>query len=263
MPQPLPNAGFQPAWPDGARLDARPASAHHGRSGIEGANRGAKKRNAGNIRASSLTVFQPPPMLKRWLIVLVVAALGVPASAATDDTRFSQSLSTAERTEVGLEKLSSDNLGVLDALVRRDTVAQGSTRAAPGTAATFSQRLSPDERRNAGFNLLSAEQLTRLDALVSRQQSAHLARTLLSPPVYISRGRIEEPTEKKKAREIHGTYSLSYGWGSGGYSEKSGSMVMTMEDPEKHFSISIGYSETHIKGPNSDRYIEQGPPLRP
>jgi hypothetical protein len=202
-------------------------------------------------------------MLKRWLIVLLVAALGAAARAATDDTRFSQSLSAAERAEVGLEKLSSDNLGVLDALVRRDTGAQGSTRAAAGTAATFSQRLSPDERRNAGFSLLTADQLARFDALVSRHESAHLARTLLSPPVYISRGRIEEPTEKKKEREIHGSYSLSYGWGSGGYSEKTGSMVMTMQDPENHFAISIGYSESHIKGPNGDRYIEQGPPLRP
>ena len=36
--------------------------------------------------------------------------------------------------------------------------------------------------------------------------------------------------------------------GSGGYSEKSGSMVLTMEDPEKRYSITVAYSETHIKG---------------
>ena len=37
-------------------------------------------------------------------------------------------------------------------------------------------------------------------------------------------------------------------WGSGGYSEKSGSMVLNLEDPVKGYSISIGYSETHTKG---------------
>ena len=56
------------------------------------------------------------------------------------------------------------------------------------------------------------------------------------------------PTEAKKEREIHGSFSLSYGFGSGGYSEKTGSMVLTLDDPARRYSISIGYSESHIKG---------------
>jgi hypothetical protein len=56
------------------------------------------------------------------------------------------------------------------------------------------------------------------------------------------------PTEAKKEREIHGSFSLSYGFGSGGYSEKTGSMVLTMDDPARRYSISVGYSESHIKG---------------
>ena len=31
-------------------------------------------------------------------------------------------------------------------------------------------------------------------------------------------------TEKKPERRVHGTFSLSYGFGKGGYSEKTGSM---------------------------------------
>ena len=69
-----------------------------------------------------------------------------------------------------------------------------------------------------------------------------------------------KPTEAKKEREIHGSFSLSYGFGSGGYSEKTGSMVLTMDDPERRFSITIGYTESHVKGgsvyhdPYYDRY---------
>jgi hypothetical protein len=36
--------------------------------------------------------------------------------------------------------------------------------------------------------------------------------------------------------------------GSGGYSEKTGSMVLTMDDPARRYSITIGYSESHVKG---------------
>jgi hypothetical protein len=64
----------------------------------------------------------------------------------------------------------------------------------------------------------------------------------------VTRGTRIIPTERKKEREIHGSFSLSYGVGSGGYSEKSGSMVLTMEDPAKGYSVSVGYTETHTKG---------------
>jgi hypothetical protein len=66
------------------------------------------------------------------------------------------------------------------------------------------------------------------------------------------------------------------GWGSGGYSEKTGAMTMTLEDPDKGYSITIGYSESRIKGgpmiyrdPYYDPYydVRRGPlvddPLRP
>jgi hypothetical protein len=56
------------------------------------------------------------------------------------------------------------------------------------------------------------------------------------------------PTERKKEREIHGAFSLSYGFGSGGYSEKTGSMVLNLEDPDRGYSITVGYSESHVKG---------------
>jgi len=95
---------------------------------------------------------------------------------------------------------------------------------------------------------LTAAELARLDAAIDRHQNARLARALLAPPVFLARRNPIVPTERKKDRGIHGSFSLSYGVGSGGYSEKSGSMVLTLEDPAKGFSLSVGYSETHTKG---------------
>lgn len=183
--------------------------------------------------------------LVRWL-ALWMLAVGA-AQSAPADVRFSQSLNADDRSASGLVRLSSDEVAVIDALVRRDTGLRAGT-IPPETPAVFSQRLTIDERRAAGLAKLSAEEAPQLDAFVERFQSAKLARTLLAPPTYLARSSRVSPTEAKKEREIHGSFSLSYGWGSGGYSEKTGSMMLTMDDPERRFSISIGYTESHIKG---------------
>jgi len=170
--------------------------------------------------------------------------------AAAEELRFSVTLGAADRTASGLAKLSSDQVAVIDALVRRDTAARGGTQAPTGEKASvpFSLRISAEERKTAGLPALAAAELTQLDAFVERHQAARLARSLLAPPSYVARSSRVTPTEKKKEREIHGSFSLSYGMGSGGYSEKSGAMVLTMEDPARGLAISFGYSESHVKG---------------
>jgi hypothetical protein len=190
--------------------------------------------------------------MKFWARLCLWLGL-VAAVQAADGDRFSQWLTAAEQKEAGLEKLSSDQVAVLDALIRRDltTRVAGQTEDSP---AEFSKRLTADELRNTGIPTLTAAEQTYVDSFVARYASARLARTLLAPPVYIAKGRLVEPSEKKKGREIHGTFSLSMGWGSGGYSEQTGSMMLRMDDPEHKFSISVGYSESHIKGPDGGLY---------
>ena len=193
----------------------------------------------------------------RWIAFGLLLLGAVRANQA--DVRFSQTLKAEDRSAGGFARLSSDEVAVIDALVRRDTV--GRVRSATTETPTlFSQRLTADERRPAGLAKLTDAELSKLDALVDRFQSAKLARTLLAPPTYIARGSRVVPSEAKKEREIHGSFSLSYGWGSGGYSEKTGSMVLTLDDPARRFSITIGYTESHVKGgsiyrdPYYDRY---------
>ncbi len=195
-------------------------------------------------------MLQPASMKFGSAWVLVVTLLLTLTRAAAEELRFSATLGVAERTASGLAKLTSDQVAVIDALVRRDTSTQVSKAAPAGEKAptTFSQRISGEERKTAGLVTLPAGEVAQLDALIERHQTARLARSLLAPPSYISRTSRMTPTERKKEREIHGSFSLSYGVGSGGYSEKSGSMVMTMDDPARGYSISFGYTESHIKG---------------
>ena len=186
----------------------------------------------------------------RWLVAcgLVMAA----AIAAENDTRFSMTLTAPEQTESGVARLTSDQVAVLDALVRRDTATRGSTpapkKAEDAAPSAFSKRLSADEQRNTGFTTLTATEAAKLDELIDRHQTAKLARSFLAPPEYLTPNRRVAVTEKKDERRVHGSFSLSYGFGKGGYSEKTGSMVVNVDDPDRGLSLSIGYSESHIKG---------------
>lgn len=190
-------------------------------------------------------------MKPAWIIFLAASlALAALARGSTGDTRFSQSLNAADKTEIGLTKLNSDQVAVIDALVRRDTTSRGGSTvpATDEAKGRFSQRLTADERRVAGLPLLAENEVSRLDAAVGRFQTAKLARTLLSPPTYLSRHAGLKPEKAKEEKKLHGSFSLSYGWGKGGYSEKTGAMVVTLDDPQRGYSVSIGYAETHVKG---------------
>ena len=209
------------------------------------------------------------PSLLALSLSVRFAALLVFASAATaspaDDLRFSVAIEASERAACGLPRLTSDQVAVLDALVRRDTLSRGCTSQSreaaddgAKSAETFSQRLTAGERQTVGLAVLTTAELAQLDATVEHHQNARIARTLLAPPSYVARRDRITPTERKKEREIHGSFSLSYGVGSGGYSEKSGSMVLSLEDPARGYAISVCYTETHTKG-GTPYYLSRDP----
>lgn len=201
-----------------------------------------------------------------WLLSTLLAVSV--AARETSQARFSQTLSAAELVEAGVNRLSSDQVAVLDALVRRDLAAQlNPRRGDPVPAARFSQRLTDDERRNAGLALLTEAELKQLDTFANRNASAVLAHTLLAPPVFLSPGVRLRPDGEKTGPEVHGTMSFMYSWSKGGYSEKTGAMQVRFADPVRGYSLDVGYSETHAKGPFPYYYRDgaglPAPPLAP
>jgi len=207
------------------------------------------RRNPLASRQVSLIVLPVSAPMKMLLVVLACCLVGTSAApGAENSTRFSQTLSTSERAEIGLDRFTSDEIAVLDALVRRD-ISGRLKSSAENTPAAFSQRLTADERCIAGLARLEPAAIARLDSLVARHANAVLAPELLAPPRLVSRSRTGiSPREEKPANPIHGTFSLTFGVGSGGYSERSGSMLLRFDDPAGRYSISVGYTESHIKG---------------
>lgn len=201
-------------------------------------------------------------MFRVWsLLVFIVLGLTGPVQAAGDDIRFSQSLGPAERVATGIDRLNSDQLAILDALVRREVASRldVDTEAAKSPGG-FTARLTAGERTNTGLATLTPEQLARLDAAIGKHSAGDLARTLLAPPVFVSHRSAARPTrDPQKGLDVHGSVSLSYGWGKG-YNVKSGSMVVNMSDPAQRYSVTLGYGESHVSGDGDTPLVL--PPLR-
>jgi hypothetical protein len=202
-------------------------------------------------------------MAKAWLFLIGACCALATISRAAGTDRFSQALDAEERRVIGIDRLTSDQVAILDALVRRDLAGRSLSEPATNPPTVFSQRLSADERRNAGVAGMTDDGRRRLDAAVARYQSSGMSQSLMTPPVFLPRNTVSvRPREKKgkPEREVHGSFTLAYGWGDG-YSTRSGSMVVNMTDPEKKYSITIGYGETHVKGnPGPGILLDRGSP---
>lgn len=198
-------------------------------------------------------------MTIRRLLALACFTFVVCTSARAEvESRFTKSLAPAESAQLGLDHLSSDQLAVLDALVRKDATAARMVRATKPRAARFSARISADERRNAGLTVLGPEQLNELDARVEQfvapppaDGGSYRVSSASGSTIYTARSLRREP-------EIHGSVTLVYGVGSHGYSERGGAMTLSYEDPENRFAIAVGYAEMHTKGDYVGRYCRDG-----
>jgi hypothetical protein len=187
--------------------------------------------------------------------VLCFFAFFTSAGLAAGESRFSRTLTQVQIEQVGLEKLSSDQLAVLDALIRRDTDTRASGRGSKLLSLRFSQRLSPDELKNSGLAALPDGQRVSLDAMIEQYARPALA---ISSGSSMPSGSVLVAKNFERPLEIHGSFSLMYGQGSGGYSEYGGAMTLTYEDPLRGFAIAVGYSELHSSGGNGYRLYRPG-----
>lgn len=174
---------------------------------------------------------------------LVTAVRG----ADPKEERFSATLSATQRAETGLAQLTENNIAIIDALVRQDE-AMLKRRGSLGSFGRFSQRRSEHEIEIAGLNQLTPAQLARLDGLTAMRISPpppmfNVEAMPRSPAPGIS----PQPIPKPYALEVHGSTTLAYGWSKAG-TVRGGEMLLNLQDPSHHFSLTIGYSEYRGKG---------------
>ncbi|HVU25417.1 MAG TPA: hypothetical protein VHE13_14920 [Opitutus sp.] len=182
---------------------------------------------------------------RSWLFVLVLAAFGPVCVRAGDELRFTKSLTADQFTDLGLGRLSSDQIASLDALVRRD-LARADIVTKDPRPDRFSQRLAATERDSAGLDLLTASEVTALDARV--QSLMPPPRQAYSVADYADAGGALPSVSLRRRPEVHGEVSLVVGAGSHGYSMYGGGILLEVDDPEHNLALAIAYSELHEKG---------------
>lgn len=188
---------------------------------------------------------------------------------AGETLRFSQSLTVEQRSSAGIDRLNSDQVAALDALVRLDarksaaaakkaSVATTAT-ATPSTAetvasteqppASFTQSLSTDQRRAAGLDTLTADQQGAVDTLVA-QRVATVA-TAYEPGATAP---VEAVEFFPNRYEVHGEVGFSLGVGSGGYSSREAWMTTSLLDTKTGTEFSVGVSSGREKWKGPYRY---------
>lgn len=180
-----------------------------------------------------------------------ILALAVFASASlafgSEPTRFSKTLPADEFSALELGRLSSDQLAVLDALVRRD-VARAAFVSKTPRPPRFSERLTLDERRNAGLDRFAPEKLVQLDRRIEQLVTPKPPLASAASASAATGGYSVPSVKLRREPEIHGEVTLMAAAGSHDYSAYGGAVALTYEDPENNFALSVGYSEVRSKG---------------
>jgi len=174
----------------------------------------------------------------------LLATFAVPAGRAEDDVRFSATLTPAQRERAGLNRLTADNIAIIDGLVRQD-IAASKFKDNEVERTRFSQRRTARERDIAGLDRLSPAQLTELDNLTGQR----IAGTVIVPNAAVAylAGPAVKPGVSPHSAVIHGEIGFTYGWSQGG-TLSGGDFVLTASDPAGRYSVLFAYSEYHGKG---------------
>lgn len=148
---------------------------------------------------------------------------------------FTATLSQDRFAACGLAVLADAERAALDQLIANEVALRREEDPAVPTAG-FSTRCSAEQHQAAGLHRLSPVELAQLDqsiaAVVTRPAPKTRPRLKESEVIY---GRPRQP-------EIHGSISLTYGWGAGGRDFRASSLWVTIEDPDRRFGLGIGVS---------------------
>lgn len=186
-------------------------------------------------------------MFFRRIPTLIAVALGL--ALLTSGTlsarlvRLSEWLTVDELTQAGFEKLSVDQIAAIDALAANKVLTKKNE-----PVATFSSVLSETEHAACGLGLLEAGERQRLDELVTTWRTAAPAAKSRPSPV-AAPAADDIPFKKDGLRpKVGGAVSVTYGVAEGGGTLRSGSAIVTYDDPARGFSAAFGYSRTKADG---------------
>ncbi len=174
-------------------------------------------------------------------VALTAGLLAVATRLPAAEGGFVATVPSDQQLAAGLTGLSVSERQALDQLVavELDLARHGGSGELAGT---FSSRRSQPELKSTGLDRLTPPELAKLDELV--------AAALAARPKPKERPRIRDSDVFNPAPkpEIHGSFSLTYGRGSGGRSFHGSSFEVNYFDPAKGFGLYVGVANISGKG---------------
>lgn len=163
--------------------------------------------------------------------------------------RFCEALSPQERAVSGIQHLSPSQVAALDRLVAHD-VTLARQGAVTGFSTDFSERRTDLERAAAGIGQLSQAERASLDVLAAKAialpppPSDTFTYQPPAPPPGMEDVKVSAPPKL----EVHGDLTFTVGGGHGS-SFYGTSEDLFVTDPSGKFTLGLGFSEYHGKGP--------------
>lgn len=178
--------------------------------------------------------------LTRLASLFTLLALFGAASAPAQTGGFSATLTIAQRTATGLDRLTEEERTALNGFIATEVslARQGNVRAFAGT---FSGRRSAAEKSAAGIDRITPAELATLDELV--------AQAIAAGPVQptVPQKLTAKDVAKTDRLEVHGEVSLAYGWSRHG-DYRAGSLYTTIYDPVTGVALGIGIAQSYGDG---------------
>jgi len=184
---------------------------------------------------------RPFSLVRRFRSLVTLLALSVACGSwghaqIPGSLAFTDTLLQSEKAAIGLEKLSPAEVNDLNVQIDRElTLArQGNVK---GFSIPFTQRRKPAQRVSGGLSRLSEAEQRALDDAIARTMAVPTVLSL--PPKFTRTNPVETVAPRSR---IHGEFTFTYGWTSGGGSLYGGSMTMIYQDPNRPLTAAIRYS---------------------
>ncbi|HVZ65359.1 MAG TPA: hypothetical protein VG936_12370 [Lacunisphaera sp.] len=190
-------------------------------------------------------MLKPVPALCRLLRpLLALGLLGLGARLAAE-SGFSTTLTADQLAASGLARLTADERAALDRIVASE-MDESRITAGIVLAGTFVSRRSDAEMKATGLDRLRPAELASLNELVAASSVVRLQ------PRERPRLRSDDVVSAHRKPEVHGSLSLSYGWG-GGATIRGADLWLDYSLPDLGLHLGVGLSR-YSGSPRFDYY---------
>ncbi|HTL67450.1 MAG TPA: hypothetical protein VL200_07305 [Lacunisphaera sp.] len=175
-----------------------------------------------------------PTLFRLLRLGLALGLLGAGSQVVAAEGGFSTTLTPGQLAASGLARLSVEERAALDRIVAAE-MDESRIEAGVVLTGTFASRRSDAEMKATGLDRLKPDELASLNELIAASSLVRLQ------PRERPRLRSDDVVSAHRKPEVHGSLSLSYGWGGGG-TMRGADLWLDYSLPDLGLHLGVGLS---------------------